>query len=132
MKKDIHKILEGFQKVKLLVGHPKYSDTDIEEFEKNVGCKLPADYIATLKAGYINKGNFHFVIPKRFEHNPEMIVFGTWNKDIFMFNTKEGNGDYPVYITVGDEDKEPEKRFENFAAWLDEVLHSVGPTNYPE
>ncbi len=132
MKKDIYKVLEGFRKVNLLKGNPRYTEEEITNFEKSVGYKLPEDYKIVLRAGYIDKGNFHFVTPRRFEYDESMIVFGTWNKDIFMFNTKEGDGDYTVYVTVGEDDKTPEKRFNNFADWFDSVLHSVGPTNYPE
>lgn len=132
MKQDIHKILEGFRRANLLKGNPRYTETQIAEFENNVGYKLPEDYKTALKAGYIDKGNFHFVTPRRFEHDDSMIVFGTWNKDIFMFSTREGHGDYPVYVSVGEEDTNPEKRFNNFVEWFEAVLHAVGPTNNPE
>jgi hypothetical protein len=131
MSKDIQKIIHGFEKVKLLVGNPRYSEHQVSEFERSVGYKLPDDFKTVLRAGYIDKGNFHFLTPHRFEHDETMIVFGSWNDDVFMFDTKEGNGDYPVCVTVGKADKAPEKRFNNFYEWFESVLSAVSGTNFP-
>jgi hypothetical protein len=132
MGENIQKILDGFDKLKLLVGNPKYSEREIAGFENTVGCKLPETFKTALRAGYIDKGTFHFIIPRLYEYDNSMVVFGSWNEDIFMFDTKQGNGDYPIYVVVGEKDKKPEKRFNNFYEWFDSVLKSVASTNYPE
>jgi hypothetical protein len=128
--KDINTILNGFQKMNLLVGTPRYSDEDIQLFEKNIGIALPEDYKTVMKAGYIDKGNFHFVTPNKYNLDDTLIVFGSWNDDLFMFDTKEGNGNYPVCVTVGSKDKHPEKRFSDFYTWFESVLKANAQTGF--
>lgn len=131
MSKNISNLIKKFDKLKRLIGNPKYTERDVAEFEKNVNCKLPPDYRATLLAGYIDKGTFHFLIPKRHEGDKKFVIFGKWHDDIFMFDTSADTEDYPVYVIVGDNDKKPEKRFNNFYSWLESVLSSVSSTNFP-
>ncbi|MCB1155933.1 MAG: SMI1/KNR4 family protein [Leptospiraceae bacterium] len=128
--KNIEDLIRGFDRLNMHPGTPRYTQREVEEFEKNAGCKLPPDYKKTLLAGYIDKGTFHFLPPKKYDKDSSFVVFGKWHDDIFLFDTSANTEDYPVYVSIGDD--RPEKKFNNFYEWLKAALESVSSTNYPE
>lgn len=130
-KKDIEQVIKGFEKLNLHFKTPKHTEEQIHEMEKKIGCSLPPDFRKTLLAGYIDKGTFHFLPLTRYEKDERYLVFGQWNDDTFLFDTKAKVKlkDYPVFVIAGR--SEPEKCFDNFHDWLKTVLNAVNRANFP-
>lgn len=128
-KKNIDKVIEGFEKLNLHFKTPKHTKEQIHEMEKKVGCSLPPDYKKTLLAGYIDKGTFHFLPLAKYEKDERFLVFGKWNDDTFLFDTSAQTNDYPVFVIAGH--SAPEKCFDNFHDWLKTVLNAVNRANFP-
>lgn len=123
---NIEKIDDIIEKFKATGRYSKeitFSPEDMDAWEKEIGVKFPPDYRKAQSSGSYYKANFRFMKPEKMSTDPGMVLFAYWNDARFAFKTDEGkNGDFPVYILVGEF---VEKRFENFREWFAMVFDNA-------
>lgn len=100
---------------------PTFDEQEIAAWEKKLGIPLPDSYKTVLCSGSYDTATFNFTEPRRCNHNPDMIIFASWNDINFAFDTSQNHhGEYPICVecnTMG-----TERRYDDFPSWFNLVF----------
>lgn len=129
---EIDEIVAHFKKSGRFATPGDYSKHDIAEWENLLGISFPESYREIMTAGSIDKDTFHCFRPYRSNGYPDLLVFGSWNNQLFAFDITKNTEkpDYPVLLLSPN--YEPEEKYGNFLEWIEMVLDMTSRPVNPE